>query len=83
MKSKNFLSNLCDSGWIGRVTTLNLTVGSPSVHRRHWMKKLYILFIILCSIGVGNMWGEHTVVKAGDMVSGEKYIITAEYNSTR
>ena len=29
------------------------------------------------------MWGEHTVVKAGDMVSGEKYIITAEYNSTK
>lgn len=43
--------------------------------------RMCAVFCILFTIGVGNVWGEHTKVKAGDIVSGEKYIITATYNS--
>ena len=57
MKKFNFLSNLCDSGWIGRVTALNLTVGSPSAHRWNWMQKLCIVLTILLTLGVGKAWG--------------------------
>lgn len=57
MKKFNFLSNLCDSGWIGRVTTLNLTVGSPSAHRWNWMQKLCIVLTILLTLGAGKAWG--------------------------
>ena len=43
----------------------------------------YLALLMFLTLLSTNVWGEHTVVKAGDMVSGEKYIITAEYNSTR
>ena len=38
------------------------------------------ILTLLFTIGVGQMLGAHTVVKASEMVSGEKYIITAVYN---
>lgn len=41
---------------------------------------LIVLALILGSL---QLWGAHTAVPVGNMVSGEKYIITAEYNSTR
>ncbi len=37
---------------------------------------------MLLIVGIGQAWGAHTVVKASEMVSGEKYIITAVYNGT-
>lgn len=44
-------------------------------------KRLAMVLTVLFTLGVGQMWGAHTVVKASEMVSGEKYIITAVYNS--
>lgn len=54
------------------------------------MKKLNLILnarwlmavIAFLTIGVGQMWADHTKVSAGSMVSGEKYIITATYSST-
>ena len=61
----------------GSKTTRNCLVNVSSIK---WLK-IATLFLII-TIGVGSVWGAHTVVKAGDMVSGEKYIITAEYSGT-
>ena len=44
-------------------------------------KRLAMVLTVLFTLGVGQMWGAHTVVKASEMVSGEKYIITAVYIS--
>ena len=44
-------------------------------------KRLAMVLTVLFTLGVGSMLGAHTVVKASEMVSGEKYIITAVYNS--
>jgi len=41
------------------------------------LKHLLSVFLTLLTLGVGQMWGTHTVIKAGDMVSGQKYIIAA------
>lgn len=41
-----------------------------------------VTIIVLFTLCVNQAWGGHTIVKAGDMVSGEKYIITAVYNGT-
>lgn len=42
-------------------TTLALTVGSPSAHRRGAMLKLMSVLVLVFSIGVGNAWGtDHT-----------------------
>ena len=57
------------------------TVGSPSGLDAKWKQNPFMRFAVVLTliftIGIGNAWGEHTVVKAGDMVSGKKYIIAA------
>lgn len=45
-------------------------------------KFLTLSIFFLLSFFTTNAWGAHTVVKASEMVSGEKYIITAQYNGT-
>lgn len=52
------------------------------------MKKLFltktrwlVTIMMLTILSVGNVWADHTKVKAGDLVSGNKYIITATYNN--
>lgn len=40
-----------------RVTTLALTVGSPSAHRRVAMLKLISVLVLILTIGVGSAWG--------------------------
>lgn len=45
--------------------------------------RLRLLLVMFLTLTVSaNAWGAHTVVKASEMVSGEKYIITAEYENT-
>ena len=46
-----------------------------------WLLKLVFVLVLVLTIGVGNVWGTHTKVKAGDLVSGNKYIITATYSN--
>jgi hypothetical protein len=40
------------------------------------------LLVMFLTLTASTAWGAHTVVKASEMVSGEKYIITAQYNGT-
>ena len=63
-----------------------LTVGSPSGLDAKWKQNPFMrfaaVFALVFVIGVGNVWGTHILVKASDMVSGEKYIITAVHEGT-
>ena len=44
---------------------------------------LRLLLVMFVALSVSaEVWGAHTLVKASEMVSGEKYIITAKYNNT-
>ena len=43
----------------------------------NWKLKYICALVVLLCVGVGTAWGTHTVIKAGDMVSGKKYIIAA------
>ena len=45
------------SSWLDVGTTLAMTVGSPSVHRRGAMLKLISVLALILTIGVGNVWG--------------------------
>ncbi len=58
---------------------------SRSISALSALRKLHGLGLLLCALMFGSMqvWGTHIAVPVGNMVSGEKYIITAEYNSTR
>ena len=48
-----------------------------------YTKGLRFLLVMFLTLTVSvEVWGAHTVVKASEMVSGEKYIITAQYNGT-
>ncbi len=63
-----------------------LTVGSPSGLDAKWKQNPFMrfaaVFAFVFVIGIGNVWGAHILVKASDMVSGEKYIITAVHEGT-
>ena len=66
MKKLNFLSNLCGLRRASQSTDVShdcrLTVGSPSVHRRHWTQKLCTILVLLMTIGVGNAWGDNAII---------------------
>ena len=48
----------------------------------HSFKLTLVLLTLSLTIGISNAWGAHILVKASDMVSGEKYIITAVHEGT-
>ena len=43
--------------WLDVRTTLALTVGSPSAHRRGTMLKLISVLVLIFTFGIGQMWG--------------------------
>lgn len=45
-----------------RVTTLALTVGSPSVHRRVTMLRLLSVLVLILTLGISQMWGTNATV---------------------
>ena len=48
-----------------------------------YTKTIRLLLVMFLTLTVSaEAWGAHTLVKASEMVSGEKYIITAQYNGT-
>ena len=48
-----------------------------------YTKGIRFLLVMFLTLTVSaKVWGAHTVVKASEMISGEKYIITAQYEGT-
>ena len=64
-------------------TTLALTVGSPSAHRRYSALK-HLAFMLLFLLGSLNVWGADyvKVTSASDLVEGQVYVIAEISDNT-
>ena len=66
MKNFNLLSKMC-SPLVGSQSSevgfdYRLTVGSPSGFNSKWMLKLVSVLVLILTVGVGNAWGDATLL---------------------